>query len=424
VKYENLLLLLAPAILLLSCSTSGESVLTAPFPGEQGRVSSSVQESGETEPEDTPGNSKDISAGQEPAVILIPALPASGPATKDVEMVIPSLPKPVVPVLIEEVKEGDETAPDTETDESIVNGTASGKKDTFREADADSGLNKAQQGNEGLSEKGDENPADTGTERIAAAPSLKERTLGEKEKVEYDEEILAVVGDTIQISLPDHRWVYDRGASDAGGLEFVDSQYLQTSKEFVFHVIRTGTAILVFQKQNLTTGRSELKTMKIDAAESEYEREIFQAGEADDKSEKVIEEFSMERLVRELEELNLLGLQRQLNWLNTAAREDEQMQVSWDPIIRAAENLEDSPYESTAIESLKLYLEGKNREKDQLAKVYFLLGMMYESPSFPRDEREAVRYYRMVMEIFPTSIYHFRAEDRIKYLERHFLQIR
>ena len=58
-----------------------------------------------------------------------------------------------------------------------------------------------------------------------------------------------------------------------------------------------------------------------------------------------------------------------------------------------------------------------------LDEVYFRLARIYEVDSPYRDLEKALKYYRLVYDLFPESLYVDEAEKRIKYLNRHFFLI-
>jgi hypothetical protein len=273
----------------------------------------------------------------------------------------------------------------------------------------------------------------TSSAQASGAQTVKEGPPTAEEQPEtYNDIILAAVGETVQISLPDHRWVFDRRNSDTGeGIEFRDIQYLQSSKDFIFSAENVGEASLVFTRQDLNTGKSEKTVIRVSIREMSEKLATLQERESAEMLEEENLpplEFSRDILQQELRESNIPGIERQLNLLNASLRSEKDKgsagQVEWDPVIDAAGKLSGSRYEATAVESLQLYLLLDTSVRERIAEVYYLLGAMYESPPYPRDEREAVKYYRKVTDIYPTNTYYFRAEERIKYLERHFLQIR
>ncbi len=91
---------------------------------------------------------------------------------------------------------------------------------------------------------------------------------------------------------------------------------------------------------------------------------------------------------------------------------------------KAGELLYEDNREKMAAHALRIYIESTEQKTDFTGRVLFLLGQIYESPTPPRDERQSVEYYRQIVSFYPTDPYRMRAEERIKYLQRHFLQIR
>ena len=254
----------------------------------------------------------------------------------------------------------------------------------------------------------------------------------------YDDIIQASVGDSIQISFPGRTWIFDKQKSEISGVSFQDTQYLQSSKEFIFTAEHAGESVLIFSRQDLSSGTSETNKIKVDVRTGgDIYTQLEDMKTTDrpaDEGQAPEEGFSWETLQRQLSERNIEGISRQLQRLNGAlisleksggaGTQEGEGELNWEKVIKAAGILEGSMHESAAVEALKLYLDSAPDVNGSAAEVYYLLGRLYESPPYPRDEREAVRYYKRVMNIFPTDIYHFKAEERIKYLERHFLQIR
>ncbi|MGC9313713.1 MAG: hypothetical protein ACP5IA_13580, partial [Sediminispirochaetaceae bacterium] len=187
----------------------------------------------------------------------------------------------------------------------------------------------------------------------------------------------------------------------------------------------------VFTRQDLDTGKSEKTVIRVSIREMSEKLAAMQekdGAEMLEEEELPPLEYSRDILQQELRESNIPGIERQLDLFNALLHSETDNgsagQVEWDPVIDAAGKLSGSRYEATAVESLQLYLILDASTRERIAEVYYLLGAMYESPPYPRDEREAVKYYRKVTDIYPTNTYYFKAEERIKYLERHFLQIR
>jgi hypothetical protein len=248
-------------------------------------------------------------------------------------------------------------------------------------------------------------------------------------------------------------WMYDGNSSSAEGISFEGTHYLQDSKDFLFEAIETGKYRLRFTRPDLDTGT--VKTVEVfvtvsdsvggmlnpdDSKVSRLRLGTGFSGEQDaavqGKGEKSVygrvcqEEsgsFSAEVLREGLaaHDKNILG--RQLSLLVKQQGEifsGKKGSPPWEEILDASAELENSPYEEEAAGALTLFLQRGAGLFDETGRVYYLLGRIYESPALPRDERIAVDYYGKVLEIFPAGIYHFKAEERIRYLERHFIQIR
>ncbi len=264
-----------------------------------------------------------------------------------------------------------------------------------------------------------------------------------------DFEIDAVVGEKIQISLTDHSWVYDRKSSSPDGVEFEGTQYLQESKEFLFQALRVGEYILSFSKPDFNTGKVEKRTVAVTIGGvqengSEPSVDDFFAGgrKISDSSGYEKGHFSAESLRSGISERNRAVIERQLyllvDFFSTGESNSEDPKVEgqnvtagtrfeevvWSEVLDGVRQLEDTPREPAAERALQLFLSHAAGRFKRLGEVYYLLGRIYETPVPPRDEKKAVEYYGQVLEIYPADIYHFKAEERIKYLKRHFLQIR
>lgn len=273
-----------------------------------------------------------------------------------------------------------------------------------------------------------------------------------------DFEIRAVEGETIQLSMTELDWIFDRNNSSSNGVSFEETQYLQNSKEFLFTALEAGKWILSFARTNLETGATETRRVAVivysprdgvtgteKAGETEgMENAFVEETERDSVHREFIGSFSADALREGLSNRNEAVLGRQLELLTGYLRADpaaigdtgvakaagavntglEIQEPPWTEVLDAAEQLENSSYEEAAISALKLFIDHAAGRFDETGRVYYLLGSLYESPILPRDERTAVDYYKKVLDIFPSDIYYFRAEERIKYLERHFIQIR
>ena len=269
--------------------------------------------------------------------------------------------------------------------------------------------------------------------------------------------IRAGKGEQVHLSLPGFGWIYDRGASQAQGVEFLSRSYAQSATEFVFNAQAVGRYTLAFQQQNSSIGRSTLRRIGLEVSPDSIQDKITAAAAGAEKaaegggdsqaaggrvgsegeqsrppSQMQLPEFSFERLenalgvrnanstAQQVQALLIRRTREPLSGVDIPGREQLQMMVD------AGQLLFEAGREALAEQVLKLYLKQGEElpEMDHSGRALFLLGQIYESPLPPRDERRSVEYYRRIVSFFPTDPYRRRAEERIKYLQRHFLQIR
>jgi tetratricopeptide (TPR) repeat protein len=77
----------------------------------------------------------------------------------------------------------------------------------------------------------------------------------------------------------------------------------------------------------------------------------------------------------------------------------------------------------SAITFFEAYLERYYSGRDA-GSVYYLLGTVYEKNTEYRDIKRARYCYRAVVNDYPTSIYWDQAQERLRYLDRHFFSVR
>ncbi len=265
-------------------------------------------------------------------------------------------------------------------------------------------------------------------------------------------------GEEVHLSLPGFGWIYDRDSSQSNGLEFLSRSYAQSATEFVFSAGDVGRYTLAFQQQDSSSGRSSEKRIAVEVSrQSVQDRIPSQAAGSDETNEEFaapdggrspnlqLPSFSFERLESAVLARNANDTAQQVQALllsrgsggssdlqpaaaGQAAFSDAQRKL----LVEAGEVLVDSEREMLAEQVLKFYLresgetagDSRGDGEEHSGRVLYLLGRIYESPPPPRDERQSVEYYRRIVNFYPTDPYRRRAEERIKYLQRHFLQIR
>ncbi|MFO7730802.1 MAG: hypothetical protein R6V86_08560 [Spirochaetia bacterium] len=272
-----------------------------------------------------------------------------------------------------------------------------------------------------------------------AQGSEKADKVSEPSQTEEKAEIIrAEPGEQVHLTLPGLGWIYDQGASKAQGVEFQSRNYKDNSTEFVFIAQSIGSYTLSFQQQDSRLGSSSFRTVAVDVGPhttTDQKEESPSTGEAADigamgNMEAEEEEFSFARLKDSISSRNPSGTEGQLKAMrrnrpvgdlfSSGKARQEELAL----LVEAGEFLFEAQRESTAEQALRLYLDLTEERGEHTGQVLYLLGQIYESPLPPRDERQSAEYYRKIVSFYPTDPYRRRAEQRIKYLQRHFLQIR
>lgn len=341
-----------------------------------------------------------------------------------------------------------EAAAETDADDRTASRTASAGSESRGAAEG------AQRSDTGAAEAGRRAAAaEAGDAETKAEPGV---AAQEPKSAETGTELIrAGKGEQVHLSLPGFGWIYDRGSSQARGVEFLSRSYAQSATEFVFAAQEVGRYTLAFQQQNSSTGSSTLRRIAVEVSRNSIQERIAaeaarpaatggEKGDAGDLLAAEDEErrrppqmqlpnFSFERLENALrgrnanstaQQVQALLISRNREPLADGVLADRQDQLQM--MVDAGQLLFETEREALAEQVLKLFLEqaGEQSGGDYTGRALYLLGQIYESPPPPRDERQAVEFYRRIVSFYPTDPYRRRAEERIKYLQRHFLQIR
>ena len=299
-----------------------------------------------------------------------------------------------------------------------------------------------------------ETRAETGVEAVGAAEEQDE-TAEKQEAEKSDIEVIrAGKGEQVHLSLPGFGWIYDRGASDSRGIEFLSRSYADSATEFVFSAGEVGLYTLAFQQQDSSTGTSTRKSIAVEVSRETVQERIsaetaagaakngtdnVQSATAGEPEKLQLPSFSFERLENAVLARNSNNTAQQVQALLIGRTSGEATDLppaeatqstltdrQRNLMLEAGELLFDTQREVLAEQLLKHYLDARRKvsANEPIGKALYLLGQIYESPPPPRDERRSVEYYQRIVNFYPTDPYRRRAEERIKYLQRHFLQIR
>jgi len=273
------------------------------------------------------------------------------------------------------------------------------------------------------------------TEKISGlSPTEQKPEQKTEQKPEKREELIrAEPGEQVRLTLPGLGWIYDRGASSAQGVVFQSRSYKDNSTEFVFIAQSLGRYTLSFQQQDSSLGTSSFRrvAVNVDTQTAPGQEDAQVASSTQQTSIRAEENgFSFNVLEENISSKNPSGTEGQIKALLRSSLESgvftsgKAKQHELALLVEAGEFLFEARRESSAEQALRLYLDLSKQRGEHTGRVLFLLGQIYESPAPPRDERQSAEYYRKIVSFYPTDPYRQRAEQRIKYLQRHFLQIR
>ncbi|HDQ14179.1 MAG TPA: hypothetical protein ENN41_05135, partial [Sediminispirochaeta sp.] len=245
-----------------------------------------------------------------------------------------------------------------------------------------------------------------------SAPDAKAapETIEVDQRIDPEMTVRAQRGEEIRVSMPGQGWFYDEQASRLSGIHFEEVEYLSQGKDFIFSASETGESVLSFSRQDIYSGRGEIKKVLVRVvSERVIEENSAGAGTAEGRSDtggREAEAFDPEELNRGLAAddpravmLQLRKLVESINGTKRLPLENASSGVvDWNTVLDAAQSLLESGYENVALEAIELG-EDRTEELDPplRARVYYLLGRIYETPPPPRDERKAVQYYRRVL---------------------------
>ncbi len=334
-----------------------------------------------------------------------------------------------------------------------------------------------------LAEK--QTPDLSGTPQTASAETAADR--GERRGGPGEKHIYAVPKDVIAVSMSGTGWIYLGEESGKQGITFKARKNNSTSTDFVFESREPGEFVLLFQRQDNVRGEAEEQTIRVSVVEeARFEELLSAAGNSDTPAASLTgrpkgylladayyregrKEESLAEYLKNYAEgdprvnhrIAALSFntgnyeQAGLYWRKNIDAEGSYGELALEGLVRSAVKREDSaaldklqqrlldieniPIADTLIEAARFrYSRGHLKSAAELLKALLLrypdnertdwtnytLGAIYESPGQFRDLQKAKYYYRVVMQDFPSSSYWEKAEERIKYIDRNFLNIR
>ena len=289
-------------------------------------------------------------------------------------------------------------------------------------------------------------------------------------------EISAAPGQDISFPIEGIGWIYLGEETGSGGITYKSRSFRGNSTFFDFKALSEGTYDLRFQRQDSRTGGAQYASVLIsvgtgaepvtadgisETGDPVRADSLFAAGDsagalreyymADDDDDPVINDRiallafenrdfrtaakywtrnigASDYTVASRAARSVLGLGVVLGDPGILSGLDDQA-MRWFSKEDAGDLMSAALVTDAAgdIGTTRLLLEGTAEFMGPASRmdwVFYRLGQIYESDGEFRNERKAVRYYQVVLDEYPASLYWEDARERIAYLTRHFLEIR
>jgi len=224
------------------------------------------------------------------------------------------------------------------------------------------------------------------------------------------------IGEDLIIELDREGWIFNSGPSS---VVLKKREFIDDGTRFLFTINDGGEFLLTFHLQNLTTGDSEEAEYAITAEFSEKNGNspIVIEPALDDEAD-IVDSEIQEDILAAVEEENIPELVASFSHLIS---EDEPLDSR--TLSEAFDLLErqggyDQYLVGLAEKVFRLY------PYDNLsAELLYKAALTVEKPGPEQNIEKALKLFKLVRDYFPISIYCDKSEERIRYLERHFMKI-
>ncbi|HAK44641.1 MAG TPA: hypothetical protein DCO79_01800 [Spirochaeta sp.] len=268
-------------------------------------------------------------------------------------------------------------------------------------------------------------------ETVLEAPAA-ETTTAELQAVVVEPEIKrlapaaesVVVREVLVFGTAGEGWILE-SFTDAGGaptdrLKYTGREYIGGRTIFSFYPYSTGEFLIHLRKTDYSAGIIENRTImltvvekKPDGNDAEIVESVEAPAEAPDpvQAEPQVVTASPEETVAELQDDDSQAVENLPVDYNTGREAVEAAAVlAQEGDCRAAADLLEKSLENALLPGLD--------------EILFILAGYYEHCLDIRDERTAVKYYKVIIDLYPVSIYWAESRARMKYLERNYIYIR
>jgi|GEM_PF-3057918 len=232
------------------------------------------------------------------------------------------------------------------------------------------------------------------------------------------------VGEEFSVELPGSGWVYLGSENGHNRVEFVRRSSEQDHTEFVFRIDEPGDFRLRFQRQDMTRGEIEDHVLTVTTSEDSQERDESNGERLTDAEDTEDDEDGEEPAVGELgADEHLDGPEEPAEVAALAESEIDPSSIPPEELLERAREAAENDEIGAAIAFYEHYLDARN-PGSETAHAHFMLGRLYEQRSEHRNLRRSRGHYATVVNEYPVSSYYRPAEQRLRYLERHFFEIR
>ncbi|MDC7224801.1 MAG: hypothetical protein PQJ60_13730 [Spirochaetales bacterium] len=222
-------------------------------------------------------------------------------------------------------------------------------------------------------------------------------------------------GEAALVVLEGTDWLYLR-EKEGEKVNFSDRTVMDGQTLFSFKFPQEGQYILVFQRQDFSTGDSEQEEILVHATEPASEPQLSSALGVDDSTGE--EGAPLEPSFEEREE-TASDLP-----VSDVSEEKQSPSQAVSAAVARLEEIEENPDKVEETLDLLEFLMDAASDDEELAGYYYRLARTLEMNTRFQDLRKAYEIYGYIEDTFFLTDYYDLAVDRLRYLDRHFFKLR
>lgn len=226
-------------------------------------------------------------------------------------------------------------------------------------------------------------------------------------RVETGELVRASPETLFVVELSGAGWIFVGLLEPSGDVEYVRRELGPDGASFVFRAAEPGRFELQFQRQDLAAGTLERRQVPVEVGRGES-----RGAESGPPEEEGDERGSDEAMNDEPEGV-----------LDRFARIGDGSPTTADELFALGMELTEAGFDAEARETFELLLN-RYPGYPRLDTVHLELAEIYDSDGSERDIRRAAHHYEQIVDSYPLSEHYLRARERLRRLDRHFLEVR